>query len=286
MTENNSFFKRVEVNRKSLTKKQAQLAEYILNNYKTAAFLSSVPMGKKAGVSEATVIRFARALGYIGFIDMIKDIQDYVKTEITTVDKLENMGEMYKDKTILNEVTHNNQLIIKTLRRNISQSKVTEVVQKMSSCDKIIIMGFEGSSGSAEYLGYNLVRIAPHVEVINENHNNLVNIVKNCDEDTFVIIMSFPRYSKKIVQIAKFLKKSKANILSITDSIMSPVAEFSDYLFQIPKHDSYISNLDVAIGTLTMAQIIVMEYGVQNYEKVQKNLEKLEELNSDYDVFY
>ncbi len=147
-------------------------------------------------------------------------------------------------------------------------------------------MGFEGSSGSAEYLGYNLVRIAPHVEVINENHNNLVNIVKNCDEDTFVIIMSFPRYSKKIVQIAKFLKKSKANILSITDSIMSPVAEFSDYLFQIPKHDSYISNLDVAIGTLTMAQIIVMEYGVQNYEKVQKNLEKLEELNSDYDVFY
>lgn len=285
MDDNNSFFKRIEENRRDLTKKQAQLAEYILNNYKTAAFLSSVPMGKKAGVSEATVIRLSRALGYEGFIDMMKDIQEYVKNEITTVDKLENMGKIYRNKTILDEVAYNNQMIIKTLRKNISQNKVTEAVKKMSNCNRIIIMGLEGSSGVAEYLGYNLVRIAPHVDVINENHNNLVNIVKNCDENTFVIIMSFPRYSKRIIKLAGLLKKSNANILSITDSVMSPVAKLSDYIFQIPKYDSYSSSLDVSVGTMTLAQVIIMEYGTQNYEIAKKNLEAIEEFNKNFDVF-
>ncbi len=286
MDNRNSFFKRVEENRKNLTKKQAILAEYILKNYKSSAFLSSVPLGKKAGVSEATVIRFARAIGYEGFIDMIKDIQEFVKNEITTIDKLESMGKLYQNKTILDEVIQNNQMIIKSLKRSVSQEQITGAVKKMGESSKIVVVGFEGSSGAAEYLGYNLVRLAPKVEVINENHNNFINIIKNSDENTYVVLIAFPRYSKKIVDLAKYFKEAKANILSITDSIMSPIAEYSDSIFLIPKYDSFVANLDVSSGVTTIIQAIVMEYGLQNYEKAQSNLEKIEKINDVYEVFY
>jgi len=283
---NNSFFKRVEENRKKLTKKQGILAEYILKNYKTAAFLSSVPLGEKAGVSEATVIRFARALGYNGFIDMIKDIQEHVKNEITTIDKLESMGKIYQNKTIFDEVINNNQLIIRAIKRSITDDQIERVVKAMSQCKKIVVVGHESSSSSADYLGYHLVRIAPDVETINDINDNVLNIVKKCDNDTYSIIIAFPRYSRKTLELAKIFKDKGAQILVITDSIMAPIAEYCDDIFLIPKYDSINTNLDVSVGVLTIIQVLIMEYGSQNYKQAKENLEKTEDFNYAYSVFF
>lgn len=282
----NNFFERLEKNRNKLTKKQAKLGEYILNNYKTAAFLSSIPLGEKVGISEATVIRFARRLGYEGFTDMIEDIREHVKGEITTLDKLENTERLYKNKTLFDGIVNNNLMVIKSIKKRITQDQIDHIVDIISKSKKVIVVGFESSSSIAEYAGYHLSRILENVEVINHNNINVFNIVKNIDEDTFAILLAFPRYPKYVVKIAKLVKENQGKTLCITDSIMSPINKYGDHVFVIPKGENHIPALDLSVGVITLLQTIFFQYGKENCRSLEKILRKLENFYEECESFY
>lgn len=285
MEEQLNFFQRFEKNSKDLTKKQYMVAEYIINNYKIAVFLSSIELGKKVNTSEATVIRLAHALGYSGYLEMVKDLQDYIRREITTVEKVQKLENIYKDKTVLDEIIDTNLLMIKSIRKYISNDDISKIVTDISNYEKVMVVGFETSSGIAEYLGYNLSRIIPNVEVINHSSRDLFNIASKFDEKTFGIIISFPRYSKNTVNMAKLLKKQGAKTFSITDSILSPVKEYSDYSIIVPLQESNKFYPDVTIGVMTILQAVLLQYITDNYEEVQKRLKILEEFNEAHGLF-
>ncbi|WP_105619827.1 MurR/RpiR family transcriptional regulator [Vallitalea okinawensis] len=281
-----SFFQRYEQYGRQLTKKQKQLAEYVAKNYKTAVFLSSIELGKKVGTSEATVIRLANALGYSGYLEMVKEIREYVKEEITTIDKLERFGMRLNDESTKSIVMANNIKIIKSVSSVLPDEIINKVISDIESHNKIIITGFESSAGMAEYFGYNLTRIIPNVNIVTHNHGNILNVVKNCDEDSFVIALSFPRYSKHVVQLTKMFKENGSKVFGITDSILSPIRPFSDYNVIIPVHEEYTFNLDVSVGVMTILQTIIMEYAATHHEQVEENLNVLEKYNDEYGLFY
>ncbi|WP_432663527.1 MurR/RpiR family transcriptional regulator [Wukongibacter baidiensis] len=285
MKEQLNFFQRFEKSNKELTKKQYMVAEYILKNYKTAVFLSSIELGKKANTSEATVIRLANALGYSGYLEMVKDIQDYIRREITTLEKVEKIENIYKDKTVLDEIIDTNLLMVKSIRKYISNDDILKIVTDISEYEKIMVVGFESSSGVAEYIGYNLSRIVSNVEVINHSSRDLFNIASKFDNKTFGIIISFPRYSKNTVNLAKLLKRQGARTFAITDSILSPVKEYSDYSIIVPLHDSNKFYPDVTIGVMTIFQAVLLQYITDNYKAAQNRLKGLEEFNEVYESF-
>lgn len=280
-----TFFDRFEKNSKKLTKKQYSVAEYILKNYKTAVFLSSIDLGKQVGTSEATVIRLANALGYSGYLEMVKDIQDYIRREITTIDKVENIENSYKSNTTLDQIIDNNLSIVKSIKQYVSNEDISRIVKDIKKYKKIVIVGFETSSGIAEYIGYNLVRIVPDVEIVTHSSDNLFNIVSNADKNTFIIVLSFPRYSKNVVKLTKLFRKNNAKILSVTDSILSPIKKYSDHSIIIPLNNTNTLYQDVTVGIMTIFQAIFLQYVSNNREGVHKRLKELEEFNQEYEMF-
>lgn len=280
-----TFFDRFEKNSKVLTKKQYSAAEYILKNYKTAVFLSSIDLGKQVGTSEATVIRLANALGYSGYLEMVKDIQDYIRREITTLDKVENIENSYKANTTLDQIIDNNLSIVKSIKQYVSNEDISRIAKDIKKYKKVVIVGFETSSGIAEYIGYNLVRIAPDVEIVTHSSDNLFNIVSNADKNTFIIVLSFPRYSKNVVKLTKLFRKNNAKILSITDSILSPIKKYSDYSITISLNNTNTLYQDVTVGVMTIFQAIFLQYVSNNREEVHKRLKELEEFNEGYEMF-
>lgn len=65
-----------------LSKSQKRLADLVANAYPEAAFMTASRMARRAGVNEATVIRFAQRLGYPGFPEFVRDIQAVVQEEL------------------------------------------------------------------------------------------------------------------------------------------------------------------------------------------------------------
>ena len=82
--EENDLLLKLNQTYKSLSKGQKQLANYIMENYDRAAFITASKMGRIVGVSESTVVRFAYALGYDGYPELQKSLQTLRFTEPST----------------------------------------------------------------------------------------------------------------------------------------------------------------------------------------------------------
>ena len=73
----------------AFSKGQKKIASYILTNYDKAAFMTASRLGKTVEVSESTVVRFAVELGYAGYPEMQKTLQELVRNKLTSVQRIE-----------------------------------------------------------------------------------------------------------------------------------------------------------------------------------------------------
>ena len=71
------------------SKGQKKVANYITENYDKAAFMTASRLGKTVNVSESTVVRFASELGYSGYPEMRKALQDMIRNCLTSVQRIE-----------------------------------------------------------------------------------------------------------------------------------------------------------------------------------------------------
>jgi DNA-binding MurR/RpiR family transcriptional regulator len=283
MNANDSFIDRIGKYAPKLSRSLAKLADYLLNNYKEAAFLSAVQLGKRAGVSEAAAVRLAHSLGYGGYTEMLRDIRNHIKNEMTTLEKLESYSGS-SEKSTLDENVFNNLQIVKSVRKYIDNKSIGAVVDLMGD-RKFIAAGFESEASVAGYMSYYLSRIGRDVVLINGINDDLLNILKNSGENSVAFIFAYPRYTNKIINICSRLKENGVKIVTITDSPLSPVSRFSDQAFVIPLHDSTKTNMDAMVGIITLCQAIIMEYGKKHFEAAQSNLEKLERFNKEFNIF-
>lgn len=281
-----TFFERLDNNYTNLTKKQKKLADYIMANYKAVVFMACVPLAREAGVSEATAVRLANALGYEGYTEMINHIREYMKNEITTVDKLKGFESAYKYSNVVTEITENNIKAIKSLQKIMLQDKLNEIVNDMADSKKLLLCGYESSAGPVDYFGYNMIRAGCEVEVITEKYGNLFGAINSADNTTFAIITAFPRYPNNMIKLGKMLFDKGAKVLVITDSVKSPLLEFGRYSFVIPSDGNGSSNIDMCAAVVTLFQILLFQYGLNNYNSTKESLDRLEDFNRYFEVFY
>src|SRR5690554_1555961 len=98
--ENRDLIEVIQRNFTRLSKGQKLIAQYIIDNYDKAAFMTASKLSKIVGVSESTVVRFANALGFDGYPQLQKGLQDIIKIKLTTVQRVE-MARNYSGEEVI-----------------------------------------------------------------------------------------------------------------------------------------------------------------------------------------
>ena len=83
----------IEHNMSGFSKGQKRIAHYILENYDKAAFMTASKLGKLVGVSESTVVRFAAELGYDGYPNMQRALQEMIRSRLTSPQRIQAAGD-------------------------------------------------------------------------------------------------------------------------------------------------------------------------------------------------
>ena len=78
---------------KGFSKGQKRIGAFILEHYDKAAFMTAAKLGETVGVSESTVVRFAAELGFEGYPQLQKSLQDIIRNRLTTVQRMEIIDE-------------------------------------------------------------------------------------------------------------------------------------------------------------------------------------------------
>jgi DNA-binding MurR/RpiR family transcriptional regulator len=281
--DNNDLIKIIQRNFSRLSKGQKLIAQFITNNYDKAAFMTASKLGNKVGVSESTVVRFANALGYDGYPSLQKELQELIKTKLTTVQRLE-MSQDYTDEgALLKKVLKADMDNIKAVIEDLDDKVFQSVVDHIFKAKRIYIIGLRSSSTLAEYLGFYLNLIRDNVKIVTPGVSDVFEQMLRVGKDDLVIGMSFPRYSKKTLTAINYTKEQGALVVGLTDSNVSPIAAISDYT--LIARSNMASFVDSLVAPLSLINALVVAVGMREKSNISSTFDKLEKIWDKHNIY-
>ncbi|MEW9123108.1 MAG: MurR/RpiR family transcriptional regulator [Thermotaleaceae bacterium] len=277
------LIKRIQKTYPKLSKGQKLIAEYITNNYDKAAFMTASKLGNKVGVSESTVVRFANTLGYDGYPKLQRELQELIKTKLTTVQRLEMSKDYSNEGAVLKKVLKADMDNIRATIEEIDVEVFQKVVDGIHSAKKIYILGLRTSSTLAEYLGFYLNLIHDSVKVVSLGVSDVFEQMLRVGEGDLVIGISFPRYSSNTLDVLKFTKEQGALVVGITDSQVSPIASIADYTLTARSHMATF--VDSLVAPLSLINALVVAIGMRERDEITSTFDRLEKIWEKHNVY-
>ncbi|KKM10184.1 N-acetylmannosamine kinase [Clostridiales bacterium PH28_bin88] len=276
------FFTRVQANSPVFSTRQKLIAEYLLAHYDKAAFMTAAKLGAAVGVSESTVVRFAYALGYDGFPQMQKALQDIVKKRLTTVDRLQ-MSVHDKQDHVLDKVLRNDITNIRLTLEESSREDFTEAVSMILAAKNIYIISLRSATALGQFLNFYLHLLLKNCRIIS-GAGTLFEQLTAVEKGDLVIGISFPRYSRQTVEGLKYAQEKGATTLAITDSVISPLAKFAKVA--LVAHSDMASFIDSFVAPLSVINALIIAVGSKESHKTEEALRQLEEIWKTFNIYY
>lgn len=280
----NEILKKIEENYNGFSKRQKLLADYITKNYDKAAFLTAAKLGSAVGVSESTVVRFATELGYKGYPGFQKALEELVRTKLNSIQRMEVTYGRITQSEILESVLHSDIDKIKLTLANIDQNAFEMAVDTILNARKIYIVGIRSCAPLAEFLSFYLNLICDNVVPVHTNASSEVfeQMIRIGEEDV-IIGISFPRYSMRTLKALEFASNRKAKVITLTDSIHSPINLYSSC--NLIARSDMASIVDSLVAPLSVINALVVALCMKKQNEVITTLETLEEIWDEYQVY-
>jgi len=268
-----------------LTRSQRRLMDYILSHDDEAVFLKVGDLAKRVNVSEATVVRLSKALGFKGFPEFQRELRNHFRDKLTTTFRLQ--------KTV-KKVTSEGDVLIKILQTDIDniaetlqQTSIEEFrqfVKCIDSAERIIIIGLRSVYSLAVFFGIALEFLQKNVLVFQPGIGDMWDRLLGLKKGDLVIGISFPRYTKQTVEVLRFAKQAGVKTLAITDSPISPLVQYADHVLTAQcKMDSFIESFT---APFSLINAIVTALGVHDKVSTMRSLKKLEEVWESQQIYY
>ena len=268
----------------TLSKGQKKLSDYILAHYDKAAYMTASKLGSEAGVSESTVVRYAIELGCGGYPEFHAALKETLRMRLTAVQRMEVTGDRISEEKILDEVlTADAERIRKTLDE-IDRAAFNRAIEALLSARRIYVIGMRSSSTLADFLSYYLSLVFDDVRRVRTTSGSEVfEQLMRIDECDVLIAVSFPRYSTRIVSAVDYASQAGAKVISITDSVASPIAA-GTYATLTAKSDM-VSFGDSLVAPLSIINAIIVAIGKKKKDEISKTLSSLETVWEEYNVY-
>lgn len=284
MNENVDLATRIRENYDKMSKGQKKLATYIISNEDSAVFLTAAKLGKMVGVSESTTVRFAMLLGYSGFPQFHKAMEEEVKKKLRHIDRIEiDSLDMTKEEVLKNVMNSDANKIMMTME-SISYSAFLEAVESIASARRIYILGIRSCLPLAQFLGFYLNLLFEDVCVVGTNNaSEIFEQMININEQDVFIGISFPRYSMRTLKAMEFANDRNAKVISITDNVNSPINLYSSC--NLIARSEMATVVDSLVAPLSVINALIVTLCMKKPKEVTDKLDMLEHLWEDYQVY-
>ena len=263
---------------------QKKIADYIADNDEVAAFMTAAKLGKAAGVSEATVVRFTAMLGYDKYSEFQQAMIDEIQSRLVS-DKKSTTNKLKADPSGLMKkvLVHDAQNIVDSIHM-VPDTTFDMAVDMLENAKHIYVLGIRNCAPLAEILAYYLGVIRPDVKVVNSvNISELYEQLNWIGKGDVLVGISFPRYSLRTLRAMDFANSQGARLISITDSEYSPMNMYSSC--NLWAKSDMITLLDSLVAPMSVINALVVALYLRNEDQIQDNTERLEKLWKNYQTY-
>ena len=274
----------MEENMDGFSKGQRQIARYLLTQYDKAAYMTAAKLGSEVSVSESTVVRFVIELGYAGYPEFQKALQELVRTKLTAVQRMEVTNHLIGKGDVLDKVLMSDMDKIRRTLDGIDREAFNAAISSIVNARNVYIIGVRSSYSLAVSLNFYLRMIFDNVRLIETTSGGeLFEQIMNVGEGDVMIAISFPRYSKRVINAVSYAKRAGADVIALTDSVDSPIAEGADQV--LVAQSDMASFVDSLVAPMSIINAMVVAVSRAKEEDVTRRLHRLEEIWDEFDVY-
>ena len=249
----------------SLTKSQKLIADSILENWENIAFVSPRELGARLGVSETTVIRFARSIGYESFTDLRQHSQDLIKERLTPAEKMSatvrkiKSGETSFERLLTAEVQN--------LKKGISRV--------IEGAHRVFVTGQGVSESLCKFLEFRFRRMQVDTRVVTGGGKGFYETLLLMNDRDVLFGIGFFRCSQDILRAFDYAKARAIPTIALTHSTVSELALRSDVT--LVANRGPVSLLNSLVVPMAILNVLVLYLAERDEEKL-KALKKLDEI--------
>ena len=264
------------------SKGQKLIARYIIENYDKAAFMTASKLGNTVGVSESTVVRFATEVGFEGYPQLQRALQELIRNRLTAVQRMEVTSEQMGEHDILSKVLT---MDIEKIRRTLEEQSnegFEAAADSIIAAKNIYILGIRSSAALAQFMSFYFNQIFPNVRLVTgSSASEMFEQIFRVGKDDVFIGISFPRYSKRTVKAIDYAKERGATVIAITAG--SPLAAKCDHL--LLARSDMASFVDSLVAPLSLINALIVAVGMRRQKEVGETYAQLEKIWDEYDVY-
>ncbi len=271
-------------NRVRLTPSQRRIMQYIVDNYEEAIFLTASQLAHSVGVSEATVVRLAQALGFDGYPGMQSKFREGLQNRLSTVTRLERTVDHVRQvgDVVVKVLQEDIQNLSQTLR-NLPIEVFEQAVADMEKAKRIFVVGLRGAHAPALTLATYLRFLGKQAQLLVPGHGELWDIIQGLEKTDLVIGISFPRYTSVTVEILEYARRQRTRVGAITDSPLSPLARHAHWVLTAEcRLDSFIESFTAATS---LVNALLTAISIQKPGKTLRILREREALWEEKGVY-
>lgn len=269
---------------RTFSKGQKLIANYILQSYDKAAFMTASRLGKTVGVSESTVVRFAVELGFDGYPSMQRTLQELVRNKLTSVQRIEVANDRIGNQDVVSTVL---QADIDTLRKTsetLDRREMNESVELILQAKRIYIIGVRSSTAIADFLNFYFRNIFENVSLVSSTSTSeMFEQMLRVGKGDVVIGISLPRYSSRTVKTMQYAKDCGAATIAITDKPDAPAGKLADHVL-VAKSDM-VSLVDSLVAPLSLINALIVATAQRREGELSHTFAELERIWDKYEVY-
>ena len=251
----------------SLSKRLQQIARYVLDEPNAIALETLAVLSERTGVQPSAIVRFAKSFGFDGATQMQRLFRDGLLSGTAPLGYSERVREFNQNvegkavgdpSQVLGEFVEGNVLALQNLSKIIARDDLASAVKLISQAETVYVAGFRRSFPVAAYLAYSLLQVDKKTVFIDSLGGMSLQQVHGITGRDLLIAVSYHPYAGETVHVVDAAVEKGCKVLSISDSLVSPVAKPASLVLQV--REAEIRKFRSLSASMCLAQALVISY--------------------------
>jgi len=286
LASNNLDFSRIVSERySSLTKSEKLIADYIRKNQDESAFLSAAELAGRLGLSEATLVRFARTLNFPSYPSLREVLQETFRQRVThstrlrgRLDELREAGDIFERLTVT-EIDYLSQA-----HDSIDRNEMNKAVDLLRSRQKIFVFGLGPSITLVDLMEIRLRRFGKEIIPLRTSGREILESLLLMGPDDLLFVICFFDQNPTLKMVLEYGKQTGCPIILLTDTLDAILRDQADVILAARRGP--IGEFHSLVVPMTIINAILLTIASEAQETIMPTLDKLDMLREQLKIFY
>ncbi|WP_394884745.1 MurR/RpiR family transcriptional regulator [Clostridium butyricum] len=264
----------------NFTKNEKIIYDFILSKKENLFLYTEIDISKMTGISQPTVSRFWRKIGYTNLKEFKEAVKDFhnQSSPSTKFKSILDSDEFYYKNYAKKSIS-----LIEDSAEKISESDFNKAVEYFISCDKIFTHGIGPAESLCSLLNFRLNRFGLNIDSINPSGQLLYEDLINIDKDNLIVLFLFSHYHPETHVILDYATEINCKVIIITDILIKPFNNHNIITFYVSRGE--LLEFHSLVGPLFFIESLIVAIGISKSNEPLEKLHKLEELRKKYESF-